>query len=239
MIDFNSMVPLYQQVIEQIMIDIEHNKFDKTRRLPTEDEMSRNYGVSRITIRKAVSELANRGIVVKKQGKGTFLKTPPMKKVLNNSAMSFTNLCHANGKVAGSKELEASICIPEDTDVIEALGLQEGEKAVRIRRLRYADGKPLVIEDNYFPLKYSYLIGIDLENKSLYSYLETEQGINIISGHLTMRLIRANNNTAHLLNVQRNTPMLQLWSTNLCENGEILHTCRQVGYGEDFDFIIR
>ena len=66
------------------MIDIEHNKFDKTRRLPTEDEMSRNYGVSRITIRKAVSELANRGIVVKKQGKGTFLKTPPMKKVLNN-----------------------------------------------------------------------------------------------------------------------------------------------------------
>ena len=116
---------------------------------------------------------------------------------------------------------------------------EKGEKAVRILRLRTADGKPLVIEDDYFPIQYTYLLGVDLVNQSLYQYLKEERHINIIAGKMTLRLVRANSKTAKLLRVPRNTPLLHLWGTTLCGEGEILHTCRQIGYGEDFDFIIR
>ena len=239
MIDHNSIVPLYQQIKDQILCDINSGRFSKNKQLPTENEMSEQYGVSRITIRRAISDLVEQGIVVKRQGKGTFVKTPPMQKDFNAAARSFTELCQANKKKAGAIVLEASVSEPTDPDVLEALKLERGEKAVRILRLRTADGKPLVIEDDYFPIQYTYLLGVDLENRSLYQYLKEEKHINIIAGKMTLRIIRASSKDAKLLNVPRNTPLLQLWGTTLCGKGEILHTCRQIGYGEDFDFIIR
>lgn len=238
MIDHNSIVPLYQQIKDQILRDITSGKFSVNTRLPTEDEMSEQYGVSRITIRRAIGDLVEQGVVVKRQGKGTFVKTPLMQKDFTAAARSFTELCQANGKEAGAIVLEASVSEPTDPDVLEALDLEKGEKAVRILRLRTADGKPLVIEDDYFPIQYTYLLGVDLVNQSLYQYLKEERHINIIAGKMTLRLVRANSKTAKLLRVPRNTPLLHLWGTTLCGEGEILHTCRQIGYGEDFDFII-
>lgn len=239
MIDHNSIVPLYQQITDQILQDINSGMFSVNKRLPTEDEMSRQYNVSRITIRRAVSDLVEQGVVVKHQGKGTFVKAPPMQKNFKIAALSFTELCRANDKQAGAKVLEATVCEPTDPDVLDSLSLKKGEKAVRILRLRTADSRPLVIEDNFFPLKYTYLLGVDLTNQSLYQYLKQSQHINIMAGNLTLRIIRASSKHARLLNMPRNTPLLHLWGTTLCGDGEILHTCRQIGYGEDFDFIIR
>lgn len=239
MIDHNSIVPLYQQITDQILQDINSGKFSVNKRLPTEDEMSQQYKVSRITIRRAVSDLVEQGVVVKRQGKGTFVKTPRMQKSFKVAALSFTELCQANGRRAGANVLEATVCEPADSEVLNVLGLEKGEKAVRILRLRTADDKPLVIEDNFFPLEYTYLLGVDLVNQSLYQYLRQERHINIIAGSMTLRIVRASSKHARLLNMPRNTPLLHLWGTTLCGDGKILHTCRQIGYGEDFDFIIR
>ncbi len=239
MIDHNSMTPLYQQVSNQILSDVASGEFSVNKRLPTEKEMSEQYGVSRITVRRAVSDLVVRGVLVRRQGKGTFLKTEPMRKDLKLEARSFTELCQANGKTPGSKVLEAGVVVPSDPDVIRELGLTPGEKAVRILRLRYADDKPLIIEDNHFPLKYACLLGVDLEKRSLYQYLRKEMQIEISAGSLTLRIVRADAKSAKLLGIPRNTPLLHMWGTTLCGTGEILHTCRQVGYGEDFDIIIR
>ena len=162
-----------------------------------------------------------------------------MQKSFKVAALSFTELCQANGRRAGANVLEATVCEPADSEVLNVLGLEKGEKAVRILRLRTADDKPLVIEDNFFPLEYTYLLGVDLVNRSLYQYLRQERHINIIAGSMTLRIVRASSKHARLLNMPRNTPLLHLWGTTLCGDGKILHTCRQIGYGEDFDFIIR
>ena len=209
MIDHNSIVPLYQQITDQILQDINSGKFSVNKRLPTEDEMSQQYKVSRITIRRAVSDLVEQGVVVKRQGKGTFVKTPPMQKSFKVAALSFTELCQANGRRAGANVLEATVCEPADSEVLNVLGLEKGEK------------------------------GVDLVNQSLYQYLRQERHINIIAGSMTLRIVRASSKHARLLNMPRNTPLLHLWGTTLCGDGKILHTCRQIGYGEDFDFIIR
>lgn len=239
MLDHESIVPLYEQIIQTIKDDIQSGKFSMQKKLPTEEELSKQYSVSRITIRRAVSELVKQGLVEKKQGKGTFVCAPKMHKALNHPGMSFTEICAANGVKASAKVLTTGVVVPGDPQVSKWLGIAPGEPAVRIQRLRYADRRPMVIEDNYFPLEYAYLLGIDLENDSLYRYLREEKHIEIIAGELILRLVRANLNASKLLEVPRGTPMLRIDSCTRKGNGDILHTCHQMGYGEDFDFIVR
>ncbi|MCI6640439.1 MAG: GntR family transcriptional regulator [Pygmaiobacter massiliensis] len=239
MLDHDSIVPLYEQIMQAIRAEIHNGQFEGQKKLPTEEELSEKYKVSRITIRRAVSELAAQGLVEKKQGKGTFVCSPKLYKTLNHPGMSFTEICAANGMKASARILKAGPVTPEDPQVLEWLGLEKGQQAVRILRLRYADDRPLVVEDNHFPMEYAYLLNMDLEHDSIYRYLREEKGIGITAGELTLRLVRADARTARLLEVPRGTPMLRMAGCTRRTDGSILHTCHQVGYGEDFDFILR
>lgn len=239
MLDYNSIVPLYEQVSSTLKTDIQNGVYETTRRLPTEDELAEKYQVSRITVRRAVSDLVEEGLVEKKQGKGTFIRSPKIHKDLKRSGLSFTELCAINGKTASTKLLVAAIDKPTDARVIDWLGLQPDEDAVRIKRLRYMDNIPCVIEDNYFPKKYSFLLGMNLEHDSLYRYLREEKGYEIVTGEMVLRIVHADTKTAKLLEVSRNSPLLASYGRVFCGNGEILHTCSQIGYGEDFEFIVR
>ena len=95
-IDYNSVIPLYEQVANALRADIQGGAFDATKRLPTEEELAEKYGISRITVRRAVGDLVEEGLVEKKQGKGTFIRTPKMHKDMNRSGMSFTELMNSD-----------------------------------------------------------------------------------------------------------------------------------------------
>lgn len=239
-LDHNSIVPLYAQIVGQLRHDIESGLFGQTGRLPTEGELSQQYRVSRITIRRAVDELVAQGLVEKKQGKGTFLCSPKFTRGLGSGPMSFTEMCAANGLVARAKILEAGIKVPESSSVREMLNLNEGDPAVRICRLRYAGERPLVVEDNYYPLEYAYLLSIDLENDSTYRYLREVKGIELRSTTMRLGIIRANAKLAKLLQVSRNAPQLEMKGKVVrLSDGQTVHSSYQVGYGEDFEFVIR
>ena len=237
-LDHNSIVPLYAQVVEQLRGDIENGVYSKTGRLPTEDKLSEQYRVSRITIRRAVEELVSQKLVRKKQGKGTFICAPKLSRQLD-CPMSFTEMCRANGLTASAKLLEAGITVPADPEVREMLGLAEGSSAVRIRRLRYAGGRPLVLEDDFFPMEYAYLLSIDLENGSLYRYLQEEKGIVLRRTSMRLSIVRADTELSALLQVPRNAPQLELKGCVIQLNGQTVHSSYQVGYGENFEFIVR
>ena len=154
--------------------------------------------------------------------------------------MSFTEMCAANGLVARAKILEAGIKVPESSSVREMLNLNEGDPAVRICRLRYAGERPLVVEDNYYSLEYAYLLSIDLENDSTYRYLREVKGIELRSTTMRLGIIRANAKLAKLLQVSRNAPQLEMKGKVVrLSDGQTVHSSYQVGYGEDFEFVIR
>lgn len=236
---YRSAIPLYEQIVQDIEHEILSGTYNESRKLPTEKELMHKYDVSRITIRRAVSELAEKGLIEKKQGKGTFLVQPKMQKAFDRPGMSFTQMCAMNGVEAGAKMLESKISTPEDPLIVERLGIEDGEYAVRIKRLRTANGIPLVIEDNYFPIKYSYLLDVDLERDSLYRYLQEEKGIQIVAGHLSLFLVRADTESAKLLGIKRGMPLLRTDGCTYTGQGGILHTSQQIGYGENFRFIVR
>lgn len=235
----NSIVPLYAQIVEQLEQSIKSGVFSKTGRLPTEAEISEMYSVSRITVRHAVDELVAKGLVEKKQGKGTFIRMPKMTRGVGTGPMSFTEMCRINGMTASAKLLEAGIVVPEMPFVQEALGLAPGEAAVRIRRIRYGNENPLVLEDNFYPLEYSYLLSINLEKDSIYRYLREEKGIELQRTSMRMRIVRADNKLSKLLQVPRNAPQLEMTGRVVRLDGQTVHSSYQVGYGENFEFIVR
>lgn len=234
----NSIVPLYVQIVDQLQRDIQNGVFSKSGRLPTEAELSEKYNVSRITVRRAVEQLVSQGFVEKKQGKGTFVCAPKMTRQIDGP-MSFTEMCRANGLKASSKILDAKICIAESQEIRNSLSVGENEPVVRIRRLRYAGERPLVLEDNYFPLEYAYLLSIDLENDSVYRFLQEEKGIELRRTAIHLRIIRADTKLSRLLQVPRNAPQLELIGRVTKADGQTVHTSYQVGYGENFEFIVR
>ncbi len=238
-LNHNSIVPLYVQIVEQLNQDIETGIFSQTGRLPTEVELSDRYNVSRITIRRAVDELVNKGLVEKKQGKGTFICCPKLTRRFDEGPISFTEMCETNGLKARAKLLEAGISSQISAAVREMLGLKEGEPAVRIRRLRYAGDRPLVLEDNFYPLEYSYLLSIDLENDSTYRYLREEKGVELRRTTTRLRIVRADAKMAKLLQVSRNSPQLEMRGRIIRLDGQTVHSSYQMGYGENFEFIVR
>ena len=107
----SNVVPLYQQIKEDIKAAIERGKYKPNEKIPAEPELSAEYSVSRITVRRAVEELCNEGYLVKMQGRGTFVSTPRIHRKMTggNKMESFSETCRKSGMVSGARLLDRKI----------------------------------------------------------------------------------------------------------------------------------
>lgn len=220
----NSSVALYQQLVNEINEQIESERLKPGDRLMTELELSQEYGISRITVRKAIEILVEEEIVVKKQGIGTFVAE---KKLTRNAGefMGFTSSCIMDGKTPGTKLLSAELVEANTSDMRE-LNLTEGEKVIKICRLRYCDGSPILLEENHFLQKYAYLLCEDLES-SLYEKLE-QHGTFMAEGKRTVSICYATSDEAEYLGVKERDALLLMKDTCVNREGYPVHTCKNV-----------
>jgi GntR family transcriptional regulator len=122
-------------------------------RLPPEHDLAEWLGVSRMTLRHALSELAQRGLVTRTVGRhgGTFVAEPKIEQDVTTLA-GFSEQLRRYGMVAGARVLAASQ-IPAGPAAAAALELADGEEVYEVRRLRLADGRPMVLEHSQFPAR--------------------------------------------------------------------------------------
>jgi GntR family transcriptional regulator len=137
--------------------------------LPSEKELAAQFGVSRMTARQAVQNLAAEGLVQRRRGAGTFVAPRPIHRH-EGSLMSFTEDMRRRGLKASSRLLEAGLR-PATTADLEALRLPDGARVVAISRLRLADGVPLAIEHAALPAECAGVLANDLETGSLHDSL--------------------------------------------------------------------
>lgn len=229
-----SSVALYQQLIDKIKEQIQSGELKAGDRLMTEVELSREYDISRITVRKAIEILVEEEILIKKQGIGTFVAE---KKLTRDGGvfMGFTRSCMLDNKVPSTKLLSAELSEPTAFDV-EKLHLEEGEKVIRIRRLRCCDGVPIVLEENHFPQKYAFLLGENLEG-SLYEILERHETY-VSDGSRKISICYATEEESRLLNVQEKDALLIM--KDFCEtaSGEAVHTCKSIINPQRYELVI-
>lgn len=131
----SSLMPLYLQVVGNIKYAIDSGKYKVGDKIPTEAELGEQYGVSRITVRRAVSELVEAGYLVKQQGRGTFVKSSRDLMMVQHrtdlEVQSFSEACRNSGYAPGSIETEHGVR-EAAPDECAFLGLSEG--GVRVPR---------------------------------------------------------------------------------------------------------
>lgn len=209
----DSLTPLYQQLMEEIKEAIERGKYKCEEKIPSEPELSEMYSVSRITVRRAVDELCAEGYLIKKQGKGTYVGRPKLQRKIERTddAMSFTDMCKANG-MEHTVRITDMQHVPARKDEIQFLNLEPEAKLLYIQRVHCADGEPIQIENNFYPLeRYRFLETEDLEQCSLFHLLYDKYGINPFGTRkTTLEIVRASAQHAALLKVPVGEPLFYL-----------------------------
>lgn len=229
----DSASPLYRQLMQRIRADIASGVYPVHSRIPSEAELGDAYKVSRVTVRKALAELTREGLLRRMQGKGTYVCAPRLKSNLRE-VTSFHEACLMMGCTPGTKVISASSVHVEE-EVRQSLALNGGE-AVEIVRLRTADGVPVMLETNCFPMKYAGLLSQELTG-SLYRLLG-KQGVEAASGVHEISLCYATSQQAKLLEVEVGAALLQLDQVIYDQHGAPLHTSHQVIRGDRFTFRI-
>ena len=134
-IDPSSITPMYKQVAGIISEGIRTGELKVGEKLPSEFELMKDFNVSRVTIRGAISELVTDGLLVRSQGKGTFVA--PQKKLQSaNDTTGLTDSCRQAGKVLKSQVLSVEYAYPTHADS-EFLAVDESQQVIEIKRLRY------------------------------------------------------------------------------------------------------
>ncbi len=227
--------PLYQQLMTRLKNDIIAGVYPSGARIPSEQTLCDTYGVSRVTVRKALLDLVREGMLIRKQGKGTFVAEEKLQRNLQ-SITSFTNACKSLGHEAGAKLVHVLHEAPTAEDQAR-LHLTDGEDIIEICRIRLCDGEAVMLEINRYPSRYAFLETCDATT-SQYDLLK-QSGIipsgathDISLGHATPFVSK------YLFPAQEGDALLMLDELVRDQHGHPLHVSRQWIRGDRFTFRI-
>lgn len=209
-LDTNSFVPLYQQLKEYIIENIDNNTWNPGDKIYSEQQLSEQFNVSRNTAKKAIEDLVQEGILYRIQGKGTFLSHPKIEQSLS-AFYSFSQVLKEKGLKPKDIILEIKI-EPATHKIAKALKIEKGEEVIMLQRLRCANDEPIILESSYLP---KYRID-DVDKLSLvgetplYDVLRTEFGISVNSAKETFEPILIRQEEKEHLEVRLGSPALLL-----------------------------
>lgn len=236
MLNQDAMTPLYVQLMAEIEKEIQQGIYKPGDKIMTESEMAKTYGVSLITVRKAMGSLMERGLVVRKQGKGTFVTKPKISKNIRK-LQSFSEMCRQMGLRPGARMLENRL-VQVDPKMAARLGVEPGSNVIYISRLRYADQEPVQVEKNYFPLKYAFLLDAKFDNNSLFEFLSEKAGVRVAASEKMIELCRATAEEAALLDMKKGDNLLFVRSMAYDDAGEPLYAGIQIINGDRFSLYV-
>lgn len=196
---------------EQALLEmLERPEFGPTERIPAERDLAEHLGISRMTLRKALQTLIERGILERRGNRGTFVTAPGVERPLNTVARKgIAEVVQQAGSRPGSKLLYFEQTLASGR-VAQLLKIKEGDALLTIRRLRTVDQKPFCIETSYIPAaRVPELVAADLiEGASLYGLLLARYQIEIDGDEGTLSIANMNDQEARLLEVGPGTAAL-------------------------------
>ena len=214
MIDKNSPIPVYYQLKEAILKKIAAGVWKVGQCIDSERELSESYGVSRMTIRQALGELVQEGILVREKGKGTFVCEP---KVKQKDMMSFTEIIEKTGRTLTTEVLEFEVIdTPEDFSDVFAF-----DKLYKINRNRIVDNECIANEIVYMPVDYcGYIDKVKLKG-SLFNILK-EFGYSVDHSESDIKAVIMDEKYKNIFNVDVQVPLLQINSKTLTSDNKVL-----------------
>jgi GntR family transcriptional regulator len=221
-IDFNSHIPYYYQLIEIIKSQVNQGLWLPGEKMPSELELCESYGVSRTVVRQALRELEMDNVIYRRKGKGTYVAKPKINEGLIQKLTGFYQDMVERGLDPETEVLYQQIKSAEPK-VAKYLEIPVGTDVIDIKRLRSIHGEPIQLVTTYIPHMIApNLINIDLSDRSLYEYLETEYEIKIARGVRYIEAVLANHEEAMLLEIDEGDPLVMLDSVSYNETGQAI-----------------
>lgn len=204
---------LYSRVETVLAGEITDGDLKVGDQLPTEDGLIARFGVSRITVRRAIQNLVSRGVVEIRRGKGTFVAASKITQDLKELS-GFVEDMHSIGRKPTARLIGKEIVIANAT-VARQLALTRGERVVRIRRVRLADGVPLSFDETYLPLEIGKkIIANNLKVEPIFSLLERKYDVPLIEAEYKLDAVAAEKEVAKLLRVKSGSPIFRIERTS-------------------------
>jgi GntR family transcriptional regulator len=205
--------------------------------LPPERELARQYGTSRTTIRQALSELVIEGRLVRIQGRGTFVAKPKVAQVLELA--SYTEGMRAHGLQPKTTILDIGY-VTADEQMAARLGIRSGGRALRIHRLRQADGEPMSIDTSHLPARRFPGLRRQLDrHPSLYETLTAFYGVRLAEAEEIIETVLAGPEDARLLGVDVGLPLLLLSRHAFDTDGSPVEFAQSWYRGDRYKFVTR
>lgn len=235
-------MPLYEQIIKNIMDRIQSGSLKEGDLLPTEMELCEKFNVSRPTVRTALLKLANDGYLTRIKGCGTFIAKPKLLQESTQFIESYNQEMKEKGLTPRTEVLEFRT-IPAADSIAGRLNIQSGVKVIKLKRLRFVEpifeGNPIVLTTVYMPYSIApTILNCDMEKFSLYDLLN-KKGIVIsrVERELEIRMLSGKN--ARLLNEKDNSPAHFISSLGFTKKGEVIEYAESYYPADRNKFLIR
>lgn len=229
--DTASATPLYLQLANKLANGIHSGIWQPDEALPSERMLSETLEISRVTARKAIDMLCERGLLTRKHGSGTYI-TPKLEQPLSRLT-NFSEELRQRGFVPGSQWLsrESGVAAPEE---ILSLGLSPNTVVSRLKRLRTADNVVMAIESSTIPAQY--LPDPKQVSDSLYGYLEAHQCAPVRAlQHI--RAVNASAEQARLAGIRQGAAMLFITRVGYLANGTAIELTHSYCRSDYYDFV--
>ena len=224
----------YQELKKHIQCDIENGTLRPGDRLSSERQLAAVHGLSRMTVRRALTELAAAGALYKEQGRGTFVSA---RKMQQRNIASFSQTVRQRGFVPSTKVIAFARGTANE-DIMSKLMIHDAD-VYRAMRIRFADTTPVAVEEVFIPSPVCPgLSRSDLES-SLYRLIGETYGHKLGSVDSTVSALHPSTQQQTYLGISRNTPVLKIDSLYFSASGAVLYYERAVYRSDMYEYTIR
>jgi len=205
--------PLYQQIKTLILQSLESGEWKPSSAIPSEMELAARYRVSQGTVRKAIDELAAENLLLRRQGKGTFVATHAEQQVQYRFLRLFPNDGDLQSEGPAQRQIVDCKRTRASADVARALALRTGDAVLQVRRVLSFAHVPTILEDLWLPgAPFKGLTADRLRTDAgpMYALFESDFGVRMVRAQEKIRAVLADAAQCALLQCAKNTPVLSV-----------------------------
>ena len=227
----NDATPLYIQFADSLREHIDNGGINPGRALPSERDLTEMAGISRVTVRKGIERLIDEGLLLRKQGSGTYVA--PRIVAAGQTLSGFSDDAKTRGENPGSIWIMRNYAQPLEEEA-QLLGISIHSEVARLARIRLSAGEPLAIEHAVVPKEL--LPPLDEIGDSLYEALD-KLGNRPVSGTQRIRASLATPTEAGILSIRQHAEVLRIERLTLLANGKAVELTRSAYRGDRYDFV--
>ncbi len=205
--------PLYQQIKGLILKSLQAGEWKPSEAIPSEIEFAARFRVSQGTVRKAIDELAAENLLVRRQGKGTFVATHAEHQVQYRFLKLLPDNGDPNSEGPAQREIIDCRRLRATADIAKALALRTGDAVLKVRRVLSFAGEPTILEDIWLPgapFKGLTAERLSVHQGPMYELFETEFGVRMVRAQEKIRAVLAESDHCALLHIAPHAPLLSV-----------------------------